>query len=59
MNPKRAKQEAKDLLNNVGIRLEESGYYDEADALYSAAKSRSKNFFKAATNALEENFPEM
>ncbi len=58
VDPRRAKQEARNLLNNAGIRLEEAGYYDEADALYSAARSRSKNFFQIAQEALEENFPD-
>lgn len=58
VDPRRAKKEAQDLLNNVGIRLEEAGYYDEADALYSAAQSRSKSFFQRAQDALKENFPE-
>lgn len=58
IDSRRSKSEARNLLNSVGIRLEEAGYYDEADEIFSAARSRGKDFFENARSVIEEYFPE-
>lgn len=58
VNKKGAKQEAQGLLASIGIRLEEAGYYDEADSFYSLSQSKGGNFFERAQKLLQEEFPD-
>lgn len=58
INKKGAKKEAQNLLSSIGIRLEEAGYYDEADSFYSLAQSKGGNFYERAQRLLQEDFPE-
>lgn len=53
-----ARKETKELLTSVGIRLEESGFYDEADEMYRISSRGGKDLFQRAAEALEEHFPE-
>lgn len=58
VNRKGARKEAQSLLSSIGIRLEEAGYYDEADSFYLLSQSKSRNFYEQAQRTIEENFPE-
>lgn len=55
INKAEARGEAVSLLNNIGIRLEESGLYDEADAVYAVANGSPRNFYARAARVIEEN----
>jgi predicted Ser/Thr protein kinase len=55
INKAEARGEAVSLLNNIGIRLEESGLYDEADSVYAVANGSPRNFYSKAASVIEEN----
>lgn len=62
---KAAKAEASSTLNSIGIRLENAGYYDEADKFYrlgtKVGKSSDKttdNLLKVARDLVDSDFPE-
>lgn len=62
VNPKEARTETAGLLSSIGIRLEESGYYDEADAFHTMSEKfqrrpNAKTFDKAR-ELIEEYFPD-
>jgi predicted Ser/Thr protein kinase len=57
IDKKAARREAQSLLSSIGIRLEEAGYYDEADSFYELSQSSSRNFYDKAQRLLEEEFP--
>lgn len=42
IDKKKAKAEAQSLLNSIGIRLEESGYYDEADEVFRLLRAEAE-----------------
>ena len=64
INPKAARAEAAGTLNTVGIRLENSGYYDEADRFYRLSAKLSKatdktsdRLFERAKDLMSDEFP--
>lgn len=65
VDKKSAKAEASSTLNSIGIRLENAGYYDEADKFYrlstKVGKSSDKtidNLLKVARHLIDSDFPE-
>lgn len=64
VNAKAAKDEASLTLNSIGIRLEQAGFYDEADKFYSISSKVGKSSPKAfagliekAKDLVDEEFP--